>query len=640
MNIYGVHDANRDWAGIIRDFAMSGWAVISESIGDDPTNHSGGDYSYLAAYGVTPIVRLNYSHHGEGTIPLSTRYNAFAERCANFVTASSGCRHWVIGNEPNLRAERYADVPITPRQYAECFDKCRTQIKHRSVQHVVMPAAIAPYNADTGWCMDYWREMLSEIVMNDGGADGLAIHCYSRGPIPNSVRSDDKMDAPYQAYSNGFRAYRDFLALVPAIMRALPVYITETDQLEPWADTNSGWVRAAYDEIDQWNKGQGNQGIHCLALYRWENFDQWGFCRKNGVIDDFRAALTLDYQAPSQTPITPSPEPPQPTPAPEPARDIDPRLLARGVHFDYVHVPAGTGYWRIVKAFWLDEDEADAVGPDHHILGTTVRDGAEMAGVALEVTWPSGIANVVSKADQQGATYNYDFPMSSSLNEFAITVDDFVGNPSDKASGIGMGAGGNPSIHTSTWIDFEWTISEGSGPGTGEPDPPPILPPLQPGTGHLIWPVSGPITQRWGENPDFYQQALGIPYHNGTDIGVPIGTEVVASGDGIIKWVDDDPQGYGVYCRLYVPAVRQHVVTAHLDRCVVQVGDEVRQGQVIAYSGNSGLSSGPHCHVETRAGTEHTYAQGTFGNSNGRADPQAVFWALGGTQEPIAGPGR
>jgi hypothetical protein len=638
MNIYGVHDANRDWAGIIHDFGMTGWAVISESIGDDPTNHSGGDYRNLAAYGVTPIVRLNYSHHGNGTIPLQRNFNAFAERCANFVTASNGCRHWVIGNEPNLRAERYGDVPITPRQYAECFDKCRTQIKHRSVQHMVMPAAIAPYNADTGWCMDYWKEMLSQIVMNDGGADGLALHCYSRGPIPNSIRSDDKMDAPYQEYHNGFRAYRDFLALVPAIMRALPVYITETDQLEPWADTNSGWVRAAYDEIDQWNKGQGNQGIHCLALYRWENFDQWGFCRKNGVIDDFRAALTLDYQAPTTPTLPTPPEPPRPTPEPDPEPiDWDARLTVRGCKRLYSDWPMGSLTYVTKIGRWFDRDEAQ--GRVSVYVRVLDERGQLAIGVPVTWFWSSGSETKLTERKSDpwleskglGREYSLDFAMYEVAPSYGIRIDS--GNFGDIIDGCGLGSIEQPDYKIHTAYFFEWQLSsEGSGPGTGEPDPPPILPPLQPGTGHLIWPVPGPITQYFGEgDAQFGQKA-----HNGIDIACPEGTRVEAICAGEVMYTGSD-ESYGLYVRVFHPSIHSHSFYAHLVQVDVEAGQIVAQGERLGASGNTGNSTGPHLHFELRAGNKDAYYQGvTFGYTQGRYNPTDAFVLTGSPLTPGA----
>jgi hypothetical protein len=316
----------------------------------------------------------------------------------------------------------------------------------------------------------------------------------------------------------------------------------------------------------------------------------------------------------------------------------DKRLSVRGCTLQPALVLGREQVNRVRVGRWFDEREAQ--GRVNIYVRLLDAQGKLAIGVPVTQFWSEGSDTKPTERKSDpwlaskglGAEYSLDFAMYNLAPAYGIRIDG--GHAADIIDGCGLGSIEQPdyAIHTSYFFEWQLTTEE-----AGQPEPPTTTPPI--GT-HLIWPVVGPVTQRWGENPDFYQKALGIPYHNGVDIGVPVGTEVRASGDGIIKWVDDDPQGYGVYCRLYVPAVRFHIVTAHLDRCLVQVGDEVKQGQVIAYSGNSGLSSGPHTHIETRAGTEHSYALGTFGNGNGRVDPQAVFWALGGTQEPMAGPGR
>lgn len=44
----------------------------------------------------------------------------------------------------------------------------------------------------------------------------------------------------------------------------------------------------------------------------------------------------------------------------------------------------------------------------------------------------------------------------------------------------------------------------------------------------MLSPVNGPITQKFGENPDYYKTVSGTNGHNGLDFGVPVGTTVVA----------------------------------------------------------------------------------------------------------------
>ncbi len=80
-------------------------------------------------------------------------------------------------------------------------------------------------------------------------------------------------------------------------MRQLPCYITETDQVDPWTNRNTGWVRRAYAEINEWNQGANNQLIGALILYRWSQDDRWSITGKEGVLDDLRQAMEPRYRA-------------------------------------------------------------------------------------------------------------------------------------------------------------------------------------------------------------------------------------------------------------------------------------------------------------------------------------------------------
>jgi len=372
-------------------------------------------------------------------------------------------------------------------------------------------------------------------------------------------------------------------------------------------------------------------------MYRSNRDDQWSFQDKDQVKADFRTAVNRGYKAPAHTqlpPINPpDPSPPTPpTPAPEPDRDraIDPTLAIRGVTFDFVKPPAGTNYWKIVNAVHLNEAEADAVGPDHHILGTVKRGGKEVAEIPFLVTWPSGDTHVDSKRDEINANYNYDYPMSASLNEYSIWVDD--GNPTDRAMGIGMGADGNPRAHTSTWIDWEWAVSEGEGVLPIPPLPPidpPILPPSQ--STSLVHPLPGStITQHFYQNPEDYAR-FGIPGHNGTDLGgKDAGTLILSVADGIVAFSDYD-RDYGNYVRV---AHRQddmlcYVMYCHLAEPGALEGMRVQKGHSIGKVGSTGNSTGPHLHIEVRLmERDGTYKEGAP-MSKGRVDPQTFFFERG-----------
>jgi murein DD-endopeptidase MepM/ murein hydrolase activator NlpD len=86
-------------------------------------------------------------------------------------------------------------------------------------------------------------------------------------------------------------------------------------------------------------------------------------------------------------------------------------------------------------------------------------------------------------------------------------------------------------------------------------------------------------------------------YHTGIDYAVPTGTDVLAITDGVIvnaNW----GRSYGV--QLVCQIDGGWIIYAHLSATLVKPGDKVKAGQVIAKSGNTGNSTGPHLHVELR----------------------------------------
>lgn len=86
--------------------------------------------------------------------------------------------------------------------------------------------------------------------------------------------------------------------------------------------------------------------------------------------------------------------------------------------------------------------------------------------------------------------------------------------------------------------------------------------------------------------------------HKGVDFAVVVGTPVYASGDGVIDFMGPF-DGYGNFVKVrHNPTLETGY--AHLSRFAdgLKVGSPVRQGQQIAFSGNTGLSSGPHMHYE------------------------------------------
>jgi murein DD-endopeptidase MepM/ murein hydrolase activator NlpD len=108
------------------------------------------------------------------------------------------------------------------------------------------------------------------------------------------------------------------------------------------------------------------------------------------------------------------------------------------------------------------------------------------------------------------------------------------------------------------------------------------------------WPVRGPITSGYGEREDPMNK--GEEFHSGVDISVEPGTPVKATADGVVsfaRWSGGSgnlvvlEHGFG-YSTFY----------AHNSRIAVSVGQHVKRGEIIAYSGTTGYSTGPHSHYE------------------------------------------
>ncbi|MDR2906040.1 MAG: M23 family metallopeptidase [Helicobacteraceae bacterium] len=101
----------------------------------------------------------------------------------------------------------------------------------------------------------------------------------------------------------------------------------------------------------------------------------------------------------------------------------------------------------------------------------------------------------------------------------------------------------------------------------------------------------------WRIHPLRYTQR---EFHTGIDMRATIGTNVYSTADGFVEVTRSTPTtGFGNVITL------SHyygfkTLYAHLNKILVRQGDFVRKGQLIAHSGNSGYSNGPHLHYEVR----------------------------------------
>lgn len=314
--IFGIHDAGGQ--GLMT--SRKGWVVVSEEVGN---GNPAGDYTTgLAASGYGVIVRINHAYHPNGTLPYdngagaNNNYEIFAQRAAALVARSSGAHIWVIGNESNLSHEWPNGQPITAERYARAFQLVRSRIKSlpgHAGDQVVMQG-VGPWNTELrdlpgnplqlpdlyGW-VAYFGDIINRLGPN--GVDGIALHTYTHGGDVSKITSRSKTfrAGPTKiGRFDDFRAYVDFMNTIPAWGKQLPVYITETNPVvesgaHEWPNVNSGWVKAAYAEINNWNRLPMNQKIRALCLYRWW-FNDYQISGKQEVINDFNQAMSNDYQ--------------------------------------------------------------------------------------------------------------------------------------------------------------------------------------------------------------------------------------------------------------------------------------------------------------------------------------------------------
>lgn len=125
------------------------------------------------------------------------------------------------------------------------------------------------------------------------------------------------------------------------------------------------------------------------------------------------------------------------------------------------------------------------------------------------------------------------------------------------------------------------------------------------GTGYW-WPLQD-ITQTRITSNFGYRGDIGVEgaskNHKGIDIGVPVGSEIIASADGTVEVAGYNPSS-GNWIRIsHSNGIK--TVYMHNSTLLVKVGQTVKQGDVIALSGNTGVSSGPHLHFGVQLNGEY-----------------------------------
>lgn len=163
-----------------------------------------------------------------------------------------------------------------------------------------------------------------------------------------------------------------------------------------------------------------------------------------------------------------------------------------------------------------------------------------------------------------------------------------------------------------------------------------------PRNGILAWPLDNiRVTQEFGgsqfaaQNPHIY----GRPFHPGTDFGAPVGTQIKSVHDGVVKAVGntDDFPGCFAWGRWLLIDHDNGLSSlyAHLSRNLVEVGQRVKKGQVVALSGNTGYSTGPHLHLTIYASQGVRVGQYTGTGGCGRAGAIGPFADLDAYLDPM-----
>lgn len=138
-----------------------------------------------------------------------------------------------------------------------------------------------------------------------------------------------------------------------------------------------------------------------------------------------------------------------------------------------------------------------------------------------------------------------------------------------------------------------------------------------PGSGSYVYPVMAPRLSS-GYGMRVHPILRFSRTHQGIDLAAPLGSPVRAVADGVVVFADPY-QGYGKLVLIkHARGMTSHY--GHCDKIRVSPGQHVKAGEIVAYVGSSGMSTGPHLHFEIRF--------------NGRAvDPERIIPGLASAAE-------
>lgn len=155
------------------------------------------------------------------------------------------------------------------------------------------------------------------------------------------------------------------------------------------------------------------------------------------------------------------------------------------------------------------------------------------------------------------------------------------------ASGMGRALAGSSAVHEGLFLD---TLADAVAR---------TLPPMthvEPTATAARLVDGGHVSSGYGDRADPFTGERA--HHDGVDVAAPQGSNVHAAADGIVSRVED-ASDYG-----HLVVVRHASGTetryAHLEASSVEVGQQIRAGEILGQVGSTGRSTGPHLHFEVR----------------------------------------
>lgn len=258
--------------------------------------------------------------------------------------------------------------------------------------------------------------------------------------------------------------------------------------------------------------------------------------------------------------------------------------IVKGTKEEKKHVvQKGENYWVIAQYYGISPYDLEKANPD--VKAETIQIGQE---ISLVVPKP-----LISVCTVEEATYNdaiafeVQYENSSSLykGETKTKVNGVYGERAVVAEVIKEN--GREIGRT---VLTEQVVSE---PQTkvvykGTKDPPPKM-----GSGILKYPAAsrGIITSDFGAWRSYRR-------HTGIDVAMSVGSSIKAADGGVVTYAGYS-SSYGNYI-IIDHGGNMTTLYAHNSKLLVSKGEKIYQGQTIAYSGNTGNSTGPHLHFEVR----------------------------------------